>query len=119
MTVQIKINKSLIAGNVGIIQLTNGMTTIVDVENFEHLNKYTWIARQFHGHWYAVRKKVTNGRTYWVRMHREIMHTPADQITHHINRKTLYNLKSNLENAYQSDHQFHHNNCLPGRIKEI
>lgn len=116
---QIKTNKSILCGNVGIIQLTKGMTTIVDAEDFEHLNEHKWQARQMYDRWYAMRKVTTNGRTYWVRMHRQIMHTPADQIVHHIHGRTLDNRKSQLENAYQKDHQFHHKNRFPGRIKNI
>lgn len=99
------------------IELTHGKRAIVDAELFDDLNKYHWQARKSFSRWYAMRKVVSNGREFWIRMHRQIMNTPRDQITHHKNRNTMDNRRANLVNMTQRDHRFLHQNTFPRLIK--
>ncbi len=105
--------------NFGLIPLTHGMVAIVDLDDFERLKKYTWHARKSFARWYAMRRVVSNGREHWIRMHREIMHTPHDQITHHKKHRTMDNRKSMLENMTQKDHKFLHETKFPGRVPRL
>ena len=79
--------------------------TIVDLDDFENLKKYKWYIIKQHGLPYAARKVTTNGKTYWVRMHRQIMHTKNGFVVHHKNRQTLDNRKQNLANLTDAEHQ--------------
>lgn len=99
------------------IELTHGKRAIVDAELFDDLNKYHWQARKSFCRWYAMRKVVSNGREFWIRMHRQIMNTPRDQIVHHKNRNTLDNRRAELENMTQKNHKFLHQNTFPRLIK--
>lgn len=102
--------------NFAIIKLTKGLVAIVDIEDFEDLNKHTWQARKSFNRFYAQRKVVTNGREFWIKMHRQLLETPKDMITHHKNRCTMDNRKHNLENMYQKDHHNLHVTKFPGRL---
>jgi hypothetical protein len=76
------------------IQLAQGEVALVDDEDFEWLNQYRW---HINDSGYAVRnvsKKIAKNKT--VRMHREIMNTPFDLETDHINGNRLDNRKTNL-----------------------
>ncbi len=105
--------------NFGLIPLTHGMVAIVDLDDFERLKKYTWHARKSFSRFYAMRKVVHDGKEFWIRMHREVMHTPQGQITHHKNRRTMDNRKSNLENMIGKDHKFLHQTKFPGRVPRL
>jgi len=85
---------------------------MVDLDDYDNLNQYRWFIIKQHGLPYAARKVTTNGKVYWVRMHRQIMHTPTGQIVHHKNRRTLDNRKSNLRNVTDEYHQQIHNDPL-------
>lgn len=108
---------TIIDTNFAIIKLTHGMTAIIDPEDFEEINKYFWHAKKSFSRWYAMRKVVKNGKEYWVRMHRQIMNTPIGQVTHHKNRRTMDNRRSNLENMFQQHHRYLHQGILPRMIK--
>jgi len=99
------------------IKLTHGRRAIVDAELYPSLSTYHWQARKSYCRWYAMRKVVRDGREFWVRMHRQIMNTPRDQITHHVNRNTMDNRRENLENMTQRDHHFLHQSTFPRLIK--
>lgn len=82
---------------IGKIPLTNNQVAIVDEEDYEDMIKHNWCAA-WDNHtksYYALRTKVSNGRKT-VRMHREIMNTPKNMETDHINHDTLDNRKQNL-----------------------
>jgi len=78
---------------------------IVDLDDYENLKKYKWYIIKQHGLPYAARKVSTNGKVYWVRMHRQIMHTLKGFIVHHKNRQTLDNRKQNLSNLTDEQHK--------------
>lgn len=75
--------------NVGIIYLSKGQIAVVDIEDYEELNKDKWYASyspKLGGYYAGAVKRL---------MHREIIN-PGDKIVDHKNRKTLDNRKSNL-----------------------
>jgi len=75
------------------IALTKGRFAIVDADDFEWLNQYTWcINGTGRGKWYACRME---GRTM-IRMHRMIMNAPKGMLVDHINGNGLDNRRSNL-----------------------
>ena len=98
-----------IAGAYAIITLTKGLVAIVDFDEYDNLIKYKWHAHLSHGRYYAMRTVHSKNSTYQVRMHRQIMHTPNGKITHHRNRSTLDNRKTNLRNCTDPEHAAIHN----------
>lgn len=94
-----------------IIQLSQGKTALVDVEDFEMLSKFKW---QHHFRGYAYRDQYIGmtgevgkrrGVHKKVWMHREIMKTPKNMVTDHINGDRLDNRRSNLRICTQSQNQ--------------
>ena len=84
------------------IPLTQDKFTLVDDENFEELNKYKWTYMKG----YAIRGigGRKNRRTLY--MHREIIKTPEEMFTDHIDRDGLNNQKSNLRIVDKSKNMF-------------
>lgn len=88
------------------IKLTKGQVTLVDDEDFEELNKWSW---KLSTNGYAIRcpsnGKTENGRYKYttIRMHRVIMRTPNGLETDHINGNRLDNRKCNLRNITRAD----------------
>jgi hypothetical protein len=91
------------------ILLTHGMVVQVDDEDYEWLNQWKWFyapsinksnktgyARRF----FKVDKKMKS-----VFIHREIMKTPADMETDHIDHDGLNNQRSNLRICTHSENQ--------------
>ncbi len=88
------------------ITLTRGKVALVDDADYERINKHKWYINE---NGYAV-------RTQWmppkkIRMHREVMKTPDEMITDHINGDKLDNRKSNLRICNDSQ------NAANGRIR--
>jgi hypothetical protein len=82
------------------IYLTKGMVTLVDDEDYIILSKFNWQALKHGGIWYAVRSRC---RIY---MHREIMKTPSNMVTDHINHDGLDNRRCNLRICTQTQNQY-------------
>ena len=99
-----KINRPVKINNFGMIPVSPGSAAIVDIDDYENIKKYRWHLIKQHGRGYAARKVKTNGKIYWVRMHRQIMHTPNKFVVHHRNRRTLDNRRSNLVNVTDARH---------------
>ena len=86
------------------IQLTQGKVALVDAEDFERLNCFKWYASKYSDGFYAMRCGFTvDGKRKTIYMHREIMNTPYDMDTDHINYNGLDNRKKNLRNATRSE----------------
>lgn len=98
-----------LSGLYALIPLTKGLVSIVDFDEYDNLTKYKWHAHLSHGRYYAMRTVHSANSTYQVRMHRQIMHTPNGEITHHKNRCTLDNRKVNLRNCTDPIHREIHN----------
>src|SRR3990167_7107201 len=83
------------------ILLTKGKYALVDELDYEWLSQWKWL---FGGRRYAARNthfrdKDGNRHTQVIWMHREILKTPKDLFTDHINGNGLDNRKSNLRIA--------------------
>lgn len=96
-------------GDYVLVPLTKGLVAIIDKDDSERICKYKWHAQLSHGRYYAMRCVHSKNSVYWVRMHRQIMHTPNGQITHHKNRCTLDNRKQKLQNVTDEQHKAIHN----------
>jgi hypothetical protein len=79
-----------------IIKLSKGKETIVDDEDFEWLNQWSWY---FNTNGYAQRKVYVRGNKsldeIWF-MHRMVAETPEGMDTDHINGNKLDNRRKNL-----------------------
>lgn len=75
------------------INLTNGKSSIIDDDDYDHLSKYKWLMTKNN---YAVRYEYRNGETFQFLMHRQIMGYPIDMEIDHINGDKLDNRKLNL-----------------------
>ena len=81
------------------IELTKGFKTIVNADDFEWLNQWSWYC----AHGYAVRTVYDeNGKPHQLRMHRLIINTPDGLDTDHINGDKLDNQRHNLRPATRS-----------------
>jgi hypothetical protein len=88
------------------IPLSQGKVAIVDDDMFEELSKFKW----YFNKGYAVRQ--TPGRHIdrkKICMHREIIRTPDDLETDHINHNTLDNRRENLRICTVAENQHNQN----------
>jgi hypothetical protein len=82
-----------------VIELTRGQVTIVDEEDYDWLNAFTWYASfaSSTSGFYAKRGiHVTKGKIITVWMHRVIIGAPLGVTVDHANRNTLDNRRANL-----------------------
>lgn len=94
----------------GQILLSDGSITIVDLDDFEYLNRWKW---RNNGKGYACRNQMyprsmgltKSGyrKSKVIYMHRVINKTPEDMFTDHVNGNTLDNRKVNLQNITNSE----------------
>jgi len=78
------------------IELTQNQVAIVDDDDFEDLNKYSWSAACDFKLWYARRAGLTSKHSV-IRMHRQIMGVTNPKIfVDHKNGNSLDNRKENL-----------------------
>ena len=82
------------------ISLTHGKCAVVDDGDYERLNQFKWWVNS---NGYALRTVWDHGRSYHIRMHREIIHIPEGLITDHINGDKLDNRKENLRTCNKSE----------------
>lgn len=98
------------------IKLTKGCHAVVDDEDYERLNKWSWHA--LGGKYAARRKTIGIGKTKIVYMHAEILNTPKGKATDHINGQTFDNRKFNLRICTKSENalgfQRRKKNCSSG-----
>ncbi len=85
------------------IQLTQGQVALVDDEDYEHLNQWKWYAHKFKSTYYAGRTCRASGKPKTIKMHREIMKTPAGFLCDHKDHNGLNNQKCNLRNCTKSE----------------
>lgn len=82
--------------------------SFVDEDDYKRLCRYRWRLRMSNACFYAVRRVHKDGKTYEIKLHREIMHTPEGYECHHKNRDTLDNRKINLKNLTPAEHAERH-----------
>lgn len=104
----VKVTEPTLVYNTGVIPLGHAKYALVDPDKLDHLKKWHWFAKQSGTCWYAVRKVTSKNSVYFVRMHRQIMHTPANKICHHYNGNSLDNRTKNLLNCTAAEHSFFH-----------
>jgi len=92
-----------------LIPLTQNRNAIVDVEDFERLNKWNWQAK-----WspasktFYAKRGLTGGASTW--MHNEIIKTLPGQQPDHKNRNGLDNRKENLRVGTRSENMANRTN---------
>jgi hypothetical protein len=85
------------------IPLTRGLWAIVDVADFERLNKYRWYASPSGGGKMYARRNTRKGT---VLMHREIMKPPKGMHVDHRDRNGLNNRPDNLRNCTPAQNEY-------------
>ena len=91
------------------ILLTQGLSALVDDEDFDSLNVFKWFAMKYDNTFYAGRKSPKINGQQTILMHREIMNTPEGMETDHIDRNGLNNQRSNLRVVTRQQNQFNRN----------
>jgi hypothetical protein len=81
------------------IKLTQGKVVLVDDEDFEGLNCYSWYAAKRGTRWYAMREDTV---FRVICMHREIMKTSDYQVVDHLDFDGLNCQKYNMRNCSKS-----------------
>lgn len=82
------------------IQLSNGGVVLVDDEDFEFLNQFSWRKKKSDGSkgiYHAVRDVEIGDKKLTVRMHRLVTEADKDQGVFHINGNGLDNRRRNLQ----------------------
>ena len=90
--------------NTRLIRLTQGKFAIVDEEDFERVNQYTWAAHKFNHTYYASRHATKDGKKALQLIHRFIMGEHHEFIDHK-NGEGLFNAKSNLRSCTKQENQ--------------
>jgi hypothetical protein len=89
------------------IMLSRGKVALVDEEDFDYINQWKW---HYSDAGYAVRHPIGQNRKL-LYMHREIINTPANMETDHINNNRLDNRRINLRICTHSENM--HNGKIP------
>lgn len=85
------------------IQLTRKKVALVDSQDYEQLNQWSWYANSNSPHlWYACRRKQVDKKRTLFLMHRVILNAPRHLQVDHINGNGLDNTRANLRLCTQS-----------------
>lgn len=92
------------------ILLKEGISAIVDAQDYDRLSKYRWFMRQHGDRLYAYRIICANGKQREVKMHRQILGLlKGNRLEcHHINGNGIDNRRANLRALTKSEHMFIH-----------
>lgn len=86
-----------------------GLYALVDEADYPYLHSFRWFAQQSSHCVYAVRKYCKAGKTFYVKLHREILQPPPGYEVHHLNHNPLDCRRSNLVILTpQQHHSLHH-----------
>lgn len=100
-------NPESVIPNTKLIILNGDYFAIVDDEDFERVNQYTWSVNVTKTNTYARRYDYSSGVRVEVKMHKFILGV-SDDIVDHKNNDGLHNYKSNLRIATKQQNNF---NC--------
>lgn len=78
------------------INLTRGKVAIVDDEDFEYLNQWSWTASFRNNIWYATRSVGGRKNRQAVQMHRLVVNAQIGTLVDHIDGDGLNNTRANL-----------------------
>jgi hypothetical protein len=92
------------------IKLTRGKYAIVDVEDFERLNKYKWHCSPYGYAKRSVYRSDDRGKSQVdIYMHSVVCPAPTGMVTDHVNRNKLDNRKANLRPATRTQNNWNRN----------
>jgi hypothetical protein len=96
-----------------LIPLTRGLFTIVDVDDFERISIFKWMALRSRNTFYAAKNGSRAGKvkTSMVLMHRTVLVTGDGSSVDHKNRLTLDNRKINLRRCTPSQNAMNRAKC--------
>lgn len=77
------------------MHLSRGKISLVDDEDYDHINQWKWSAYLDGNTWYASRM-VSKNPNITVKLHRIIMNAPENLLVDHIDGNGLHNYKENL-----------------------
>lgn len=99
------------------IELTNGLQTMVDDNDFDYLNSWNWSSVFHRNTHYVCRYEKIDGIKKRIFMHRVIMNTPVGLFTDHKDHNGLNNQRDNLRICTNSQNKM---NVRPtGRINYL
>jgi hypothetical protein len=78
------------------IQLTKGLSVLVDDTDYEKYNQFNWTPHYNGQKYYPVRKVKIDGKSRELYLHREIMEAPKGMFVDHINGDSLDCRKENM-----------------------
>ncbi len=78
------------------IKLTQGKFALVDDEDYEYVNQFSWCLRKTKSYMYAYGGLKIDGEFKTVQMHRLIMNPPKGMLVDHKNGDGLDNRRNNL-----------------------
>lgn len=96
-----------------IITTRKGEEIIVDGSDYEWLSKFTWHI----GNGYAMRNLRIGGNRTTIYMHREIMNTPSEYHTDHINGIKTDNRRCNLRVCTRSENSSNRGAALNNKTR--
>lgn len=88
------------------IELTNGLKTIVDDEDYEWASKFKWYGWKHDYTFYVKRAewiKGGKGKIRSILLHREIVKPREGKQVDHVDRDGLNNMRSNLRECTQAE----------------
>ncbi len=101
------------------IQLTRGMVTIVDDEDYAALAQYKWHTHKHRNTWYAERSTPrVAGKYTTVEMHRQIIGAGPGQQIDHWDGNGLHNWRQNLRYCTTAENQHNHRHKQAGRTSQ-
>ena len=103
------------------IPLTQDLSALVDDEDFEFLNQWTWHAHRQHRSIYAIRNRRTSDGLgpQKIRMHRVLLQPPDGLQPDHVNGDGLDNRRANLRAVTRGINQANRNRPNRGRTHDL
>jgi hypothetical protein len=96
---------SLPPENSAFLQIRGGYKILVDKDRLEFLKQFNWFLLKSASTIYPVTRRIRNGKTYTVRMHRLLTAAPDHMKVHHINHNSLDCRLDNLAVITEREHR--------------